>query len=67
MSDTNRISNKHDMASATDSYRTFNGKDKLQISQWIKEALMVADLTDLSEKDTIKLILLKLRGRAQQW
>ncbi|KAM0674815.1 hypothetical protein GVAV_001634 [Gurleya vavrai] len=59
--------NNTDMASALDSLPTYNGCEEVSVKQWVKNVLMVSNLTDLSEKDIIKLILLKLRGNAQSW
>ncbi|KAM0673041.1 hypothetical protein GVAV_003532 [Gurleya vavrai] len=34
---------------------------------WLKEVKMVCELTNLNEQETLKLIILKLKGTARSW
>ncbi|KAM0686621.1 hypothetical protein COBT_002153 [Conglomerata obtusa] len=58
---------RSDMASALAALRTFEGKDNEDINGWLKEAGLIASMANLRDEELLKLVVLRLRGKAQSW
>lgn len=58
---------RYDMASAMEATDTFDGQEEQEAMNWLKEVKMVCELTNLNEQETLKLIILKLKGTARSW
>ncbi|KAF9763573.1 Paraneoplastic antigen-like protein 5 [Nosema granulosis] len=55
------------MATAIKSLRPFEGEEKEDINTWLRDALLVAEIGNLSKEETIRAITLSLRGKALSW
>ncbi|KAM0685198.1 hypothetical protein COBT_003593, partial [Conglomerata obtusa] len=58
---------RYDMASAMEATDTFDGREEQEAMNWLKEVKMVCELTNFNEQETLKLIILKLKGTARTW
>ncbi|KAM0674367.1 hypothetical protein GVAV_001980 [Gurleya vavrai] len=58
---------RYDMASAMEATNIFDGQEEQEAMNWLKEVKMVCELTNLNEQETLKLIILKLKGTARSW
>ncbi|KAF9744316.1 hypothetical protein NGRA_3578, partial [Nosema granulosis] len=60
--------NKHfDMATATKTITPFEGGDNEDIDTWIRDLLLVAEVAEWSERDTCRVAVMCLKGKARSW
>lgn len=57
----------HDLASAATALRNFSGSEQDDVYTWEKELMLYQRLFELNENNTIRLIVMKLRDKAQTW
>jgi hypothetical protein len=55
------------MATAQKIFRTFGGNDNEDVSVWIRDVLLVAEVCQMNEKDVIKGMIMSLRDGALSW
>ncbi|KAF9750335.1 hypothetical protein NGRA_3459, partial [Nosema granulosis] len=55
------------MATAIKSLRPFEGEEKEDVNTWLRDSLLVAEIGNLSEEETVRAITLSLRGKALSW
>ncbi|KAF9761923.1 hypothetical protein NGRA_2339 [Nosema granulosis] len=58
---------QHDMATAINGVGEFNENDGDNVDIWIRDIIMIANLSGYNEGETIRAITLKLRGTALAW
>ncbi|KAM0685517.1 hypothetical protein COBT_003272 [Conglomerata obtusa] len=58
---------KSDMASALAALRTYEGREDEDINGWLKEAGLIATMANLKDEHLLKLVVLRLRGKARSW
>lgn len=56
-----------DMATASKILKTFSGEDNEDVSSWIRDALLIARIGRMSEEETVRTMILSLRGKALSW
>ncbi|KAM0678690.1 hypothetical protein BDAP_000800 [Binucleata daphniae] len=57
----------YDMASALTALSIFLGKDNEDIIAWLQQAKIISKVSMLSEKNTVKLLILRTKDIAQTW
>jgi hypothetical protein len=56
-----------DMATAIKTTRTFGGSVSEDVGRWLRDALLIAEIAELSDGQTVKLLLVSLRDAAMAW
>lgn len=56
-----------DMATASKILKEYHGDEKEDIITWIRDALLIAKISKLSEEDTLRIMILALRSTALSW
>ncbi|KAF9761451.1 hypothetical protein NGRA_2638, partial [Nosema granulosis] len=56
-----------DMATVAKSISEFSGEEDVDVGVWLKEVRLMASLVEMSEDLIVKLISLKLRGKARTY
>ncbi|KAF9760730.1 hypothetical protein NGRA_3042 [Nosema granulosis] len=62
------ITNKTiNMATAMKSLKEFTGTEEEDVELWLRESKLVTTLLNVNDRDTVKILVLKLKGKALSW